>query len=132
MLKKAEVMQQQQVDHMMSEKDILTTLDHPFVVKMAATFQGARGAGTARGGAGRRPRVSGESAAVPGRRCSPPRRLPRPDERFLYMVLEFVIGGEFFTHLRRAGRLDNDTARFFAAQITSVFAHIHEQVRMSC
>lgn len=70
MLKKAEVMQQQQVEHMMSEKEILSTLDHPFVVKMAATFQGARGAaGTGRRGAERRLREGRTGPNVPGRRA---------------------------------------------------------------
>jgi len=26
------------------------------------------------------------------------------DARYLYMVLEYIVGGEFFTHLRKAGR----------------------------
>lgn len=43
MLKKAEVIRLQQVEHMLSEKAILACLDHPFVVKLAGTFQGASG-----------------------------------------------------------------------------------------
>lgn len=30
-----------QVEHIMSEKAILAVMDHPFIVKLAATFQGA-------------------------------------------------------------------------------------------
>jgi serine/threonine protein kinase len=41
MLKKAEVIRLQQVEHMVSEKTILQTLDHPFIVSMGAIFQGA-------------------------------------------------------------------------------------------
>ena len=33
------------------------------------------------------------------------------DARYLYMVLEYVVGGEFFTHLRNAQRLDNNNAK---------------------
>eukprot|EP00753_Platysulcus_tardus_P015038 PLAT4733.1.p1 GENE.PLAT4733.1~~PLAT4733.1.p1 ORF type:complete len:331 (-),score=112.14 PLAT4733.1:328-1320(-) len=88
MLKKAEVIRLQQVEHMISEKAILMSLDHPFIVKMAGTFQ---------------------------------------DERYLYMVLEYVVGGEFFTHLRKAGRFDNATARFYAAQIVLIFEYLHRQ-----
>ncbi len=40
MLKKAEVIRLQQVEHMLSEKAILAVLDHPFIVKLAGTFQG--------------------------------------------------------------------------------------------
>lgn len=45
-------------------------------------------------------------------------------------MLEYVVGGEFFTHLRRAefGRFDNLTARFYAAQVTLIFEYLHAQV----
>ena len=33
------------------------------------------------------------------------------DEDYLYLVLEYSIGGEFFTHLRKANRFSNDTVR---------------------
>ncbi len=33
------------------------------------------------------------------------------------MLLEFVVGGELFSHLRRAGRFTEDTARFYAGEI---------------
>ena len=39
MLKKAEVIRLQQVEHMISEKNILSSLDHPFIVRLAGTFQ---------------------------------------------------------------------------------------------
>jgi hypothetical protein len=32
------------------------------------------------------------------------------DQRNLYLVLEYIVGGEFFTHLRKAGRFDNDVS----------------------
>ncbi len=49
------------------------------------------------------------------------------DERCLYMLMEFIIGGELFSQLRKAGRFVNDTARFYAAEITLAFAHLHEK-----
>ena len=57
MLKKSEVVRLQQVEHMLSEKNILKTLSaepHPFIVNLAATFQ---------------------------------------DPRYLFMVLEYIVGG---------------------------------------
>ena len=39
MLKKAEVIRLQQVEHMISEKNILTAMDHPFIVRLSGTFQ---------------------------------------------------------------------------------------------
>lgn len=87
MLKKSEIIRLQQVEHMISEKQILTALDHPFIVRLAATFQ---------------------------------------DPKYLYMVLEYIVGGEFFTHLRKAGRFEHLTARFYIAQIVLVFEHMHK------
>merc|ERR1711967_92324 len=49
------------------------------------------------------------------------------DDRHLYLVLQYVIGGEFFTHLRSANRFPNDTARFYAAAVVLAFEHLHDQ-----
>jgi protein kinase X len=47
------------------------------------------------------------------------------DEKRLFMVLEYVNGGELFSHLRREGRLPNEHARFYAAEITLAFEYLH-------
>jgi hypothetical protein len=44
------------------------------------------------------------------------------------MSLEYVVGGEFFTHLRKAGRFDNNTGKFYAAQVVLIFEYLHQQV----
>jgi|EP00927_Polykrikos_kofoidii_P069080 serine/threonine protein kinase len=49
------------------------------------------------------------------------------DERYVYLALEYVVGGEFFTHLRKVGRLENDPAAFYAAQIGSIFEYCHSK-----
>mmetsp|Transcript_1657 Transcript_1657/g.4886 ORF Transcript_1657/g.4886 Transcript_1657/m.4886 type:complete len:106 (-) Transcript_1657:541-858(-) len=41
------------------------------------------------------------------------------------MVLEYVIGGEFFTHLRNAGRLDTISSKFYSAQVALIFEYLH-------
>ena len=41
------------------------------------------------------------------------------------MVLEYIVGGEFFTHLRKAGRFDNNTAKFYAAHVVLIFEFLH-------
>lgn len=43
------------------------------------------------------------------------------------MVLEYIVGGEFFTHLRNAQRLTNNDAKFYAAQVTLIFEYLHSQ-----
>jgi serine/threonine protein kinase len=47
------------------------------------------------------------------------------DDLHLYMYMEFVSGGELFSHLRRAGRFTNDTGKFFAASIILAMQHLH-------
>eukprot|EP00919_Chromeraceae_sp_WS-2016_P033331 GHVR01078734.1.p1 GENE.GHVR01078734.1~~GHVR01078734.1.p1 ORF type:complete len:285 (-),score=39.98 GHVR01078734.1:580-1434(-) len=49
------------------------------------------------------------------------------DQRYIYLLMEYVPGGEFFTHLRRAGRFDNDTAKFYAALIILIFEYLHSK-----
>eukprot|EP01054_Gregarina_sp_Poly1_P000032 Gregarina_sp_Poly_1__31@NODE_1006_length_5387_cov_109_543233_g27_i1_p2_GENE_NODE_1006_length_5387_cov_109_543233_g27_i1NODE_1006_length_5387_cov_109_543233_g27_i1_p2_ORF_typecomplete_len461_score50_21Pkinase/PF00069_25/3_8e71Pkinase_Tyr/PF07714_17/3_6e43Kinaselike/PF14531_6/1_5e12WaaY/PF06176_11/5e07Pkinase_fungal/PF17667_1/2_1e06Kdo/PF06293_14/2e05RIO1/PF01163_22/0_0002APH/PF01636_23/0_015YrbLPhoP_reg/PF10707_9/0_0098Seadorna_VP7/PF07387_11/0_26_NODE_1006_length_5387_cov_109_543233_g27_i171389 len=85
-LTKAAVIKQKQVEHVLSEKSILTRVQHPFLVRLHATFQ---------------------------------------DHAYLYIVMEYVEGGEFFTFLRKSKRLDANSARFYAAHITSIFEYLH-------
>jgi protein kinase X len=48
------------------------------------------------------------------------------DENYLYMLLEYVPGGELFTYLRNAHKFENDKALFYAAEIVSALAGLHE------
>lgn len=47
------------------------------------------------------------------------------DERFLYLILEFISGGELFTYLRRIGKLTAAHAAYYGAQVTSMFEYLH-------
>ncbi|KAG0149725.1 hypothetical protein CROQUDRAFT_669044 [Cronartium quercuum f. sp. fusiforme G11] len=89
-LKKVEIVRLKQVEHMNSEKDLLSLLTsggNKFCVNLICTFQ---------------------------------------DEINLYMLLDFIQGGELFSHLRRAGRFTSDVTRFFAANVLLALQGLHE------
>jgi serine/threonine protein kinase len=85
-LKKMEVVRLKQVEHIISEKNILMQVKHPFIVNLLCTFQ---------------------------------------DTFCVYMLEEYVVGGELFSHLRRAGRFSNEMTKFYACQITLALSHLH-------
>lgn len=43
------------------------------------------------------------------------------------MLMEYVPGGEMFSHLRRAGRFSDDAARFFAGSIVLAVQYMHSK-----
>lgn len=43
----------------------------------------------------------------------------------LFMCLEYVPGGELFSHLRKAVKFSNDVTRFYAAEILLAIEHLH-------
>ncbi|KAF4655331.1 hypothetical protein FOZ61_007638 [Perkinsus olseni] len=47
------------------------------------------------------------------------------DDKRLFMLMEYVNGGELFSHLRKEGRLPNEEARFYAAEIVLAFQYMH-------
>ncbi len=49
------------------------------------------------------------------------------DPRYLYIVLEYIPGGELFTYLRTVQNLKNEDARFYAAQVTTMFEYLHSK-----
>jgi len=49
------------------------------------------------------------------------------DEKRLFLLLEFVNGGELFSYLRREGRLPDIDAKFYAGEIILAFIYLHSQ-----
>ncbi|XP_036996232.2 cAMP-dependent protein kinase catalytic subunit PRKX isoform X3 [Artibeus jamaicensis] len=49
------------------------------------------------------------------------------DERFLYMLMEFVPGGELFSYLRNRGRFCNNAGLFYSAEIVCALEYLHSK-----
>ncbi|XP_035873119.1 cAMP-dependent protein kinase catalytic subunit PRKX isoform X2 [Phyllostomus discolor] len=49
------------------------------------------------------------------------------DERFLYMLMEFVPGGELFSYLRNCGRFSNSAGLFYSAEIVCALEYLHSK-----
>lgn len=48
------------------------------------------------------------------------------DRDCLYMLLDYVPGGEVFTYLRRMRRFDEPTSRFYISELVLVLEYLHE------
>ncbi|KAI8853638.1 kinase-like domain-containing protein [Chytridium lagenaria] len=49
------------------------------------------------------------------------------DSANLYLVLEYVQGGELFSYLRKSGRFPNHIAKFYAAEVVMAFEYLHSK-----
>jgi serine/threonine protein kinase len=48
------------------------------------------------------------------------------DQDFLYLLLDYVPGGEIFSYLRKSRRFSEDVARFYAAEFVLILEYPHE------
>ncbi|CAE6450986.1 unnamed protein product [Rhizoctonia solani] len=85
-LNKSKVVQQKQVEHTNSERAVLATVRHPFIVNLWGTFQ---------------------------------------DINNLFMVMDFVPGGELFTLLRKSRRFPSPVAKFYTAEVVLAIDYLH-------
>lgn len=49
------------------------------------------------------------------------------DSQHLYLIMDFVNGGELFYHLNNAGKFDEARARFYCAETILALEYLHEQ-----
>lgn len=49
------------------------------------------------------------------------------DWKNVYMVMDFVEGGELFSLLRKSGRFPNPVAKFYAAEVTLALEYLHSK-----
>ena len=88
-LKKSDVSQSKQYEHLLNEYKVLSEIYHPFI----ADFQGIN--------------------------------VDNPS--FLYLLFEFVAGGEIYTYQRERKIISLEEARFYAASIITVFDYLHSK-----
>jgi len=81
------VVEKNEVQHTISERNILTKVNHPFIMKLFYAFQ---------------------------------------TEDKLYLVLEYVNGGELYYHLQLSGHFTPDRARFYAAEMVLAMEYLHK------
>ncbi len=48
------------------------------------------------------------------------------DDKNVYLVQEFLPGSDLYHHIKRLGPLPQSTAVFYAAEVASLFAYLHE------
>ncbi|CUI14519.1 protein kinase, putative [Bodo saltans] len=49
------------------------------------------------------------------------------DDDRLYILLEYVVGGELFSHLRKAGKFPNDVAKFYSSEVCVAIEYLHNK-----
>ncbi|KAJ3228238.1 camp-dependent protein kinase catalytic subunit [Clydaea vesicula] len=85
-IKKTEVVRLKQEKQMLNEKNILKSINHPFIVELYQTFQ---------------------------------------DQIYLYMVLEYVAGGDLFTYLRKVQKFSEEETIFYVSEVLIALDYLH-------
>lgn len=87
-MKIPDVIRLKQEQHVHNEKEVLTEVNHPFLIRLFWTHH---------------------------------------DERFLYMLMDYVPGGELFSYLRSRGRFSNGTGLFYTSEIVCAIEYLHSK-----
>ncbi|XP_075998422.1 cAMP-dependent protein kinase catalytic subunit PRKX [Genypterus blacodes] len=85
-MKITDVIRLKQEQHVHNEKEVLTEVNHAFLIRLFWTHH---------------------------------------DERFLYMLMDYVPGGELFSYLRNRGRFSNGTGLFYTVEIVCAIEYLH-------
>jgi len=81
------VVEKNEIQHTISERNILSKVNHPFIMKLYFAFQ---------------------------------------TEDKLYLVLEFVNGGELYYHLQIDGNFGTERTRFYSAEMVLALEYLHK------
>ncbi|XP_064826983.1 putative serine/threonine-protein kinase PRKY isoform X2 [Oncorhynchus masou masou] len=87
-MKIPDVIRLKQEQHVHNEKEVLTEVNHPFLIRLFWTHH---------------------------------------DDRLLYMLMDYVPGGELFSYLRSRGRFSNTTGLFYSTEIVCAIEYLHSK-----
>ncbi|XP_047211536.1 cAMP-dependent protein kinase catalytic subunit PRKX [Girardinichthys multiradiatus] len=87
-MKISDVIRLKQEQHVHNEKEVLTEISHPFLIRLFWTHH---------------------------------------DDRFLYMLMDYVSGGELFSYLRSRGRFSNGMGLFYTSEIVCAIEYLHSK-----
>eukprot|EP00301_Raphidiophrys_heterophryoidea_P011237 c1697_g1_i1.p1 GENE.c1697_g1_i1~~c1697_g1_i1.p1 ORF type:complete len:527 (+),score=137.30 c1697_g1_i1:130-1710(+) len=87
-LNKANILALKELTHVKSEKNLLTSIDHPFVVNLVGSFQ---------------------------------------DRHNVYLIMEYMSGGELYALHRRIGKFSKEASTFYAAELLLAIEYLHSQ-----
>ncbi len=85
---KGHIAKEQQIEHMLEEKRILSELNHPLFVQLLGTFQ---------------------------------------TRTHLFIVTNYIAGGELFAILKKKNRFLSNVAKFYAAEVTIALEYLHSK-----
>mmetsp|Transcript_27475 Transcript_27475/g.78400 ORF Transcript_27475/g.78400 Transcript_27475/m.78400 type:complete len:650 (-) Transcript_27475:172-2121(-) len=86
-MEKSTVLAKKQVQHVLNERQILSSIRHPFCVSLVASFQ---------------------------------------DDTRLFLLMDYISGGELFSYTRVTQGLQSCVARFFASEVALALQYLHE------
>jgi len=119
-MQKARIVKTGQQRNVCNEKKLLAATDHPFV---RCACDGAQSSGVF-------PQLPVLPVLTTGLVVQQILKLHNAfkDKDCLYLVLEFLQGGDMFGHLyKQGGKFDTPTSVFYAAIVLTVFEHLHNQ-----
>jgi serine/threonine protein kinase len=106
-LKKSHILKRKQIEHTKTERRVLGSMNHPFIVKLHYAFQ--------------------VSASLSPHLQLTHRAVLQTNSK-LFFVLDYAAGGELFFHLTRMKRFPEHIAQFYAAELASALDSLHQIV----